>query len=434
MKWTIAAISKFCRTGSGGTPLRSKAERYYSGHIPWVKSGELYADLITETEEYITDEAIAESSAKLVPAGALLVAMYGATVGQTAILGIEAATNQAICHIVPDERIATVRYIWYSLRFKLPELLSLRVGGAQPNINQQIIRNTLISLPPISEQRRIVEILDRADALRKKRAEADAKAERILTALFIKMFGDPVSNTMGWEVVSMSKLYELPPNYGTMIPPNLDEGDWLDLRVANIQNDSLSLESKKYVNLPPDQVNRYEVLDGDLLLARAIGSAEHLGKCIVAYPGNQKWAFDSHLMRIRFQRDLVQPEFVRSFLLTPGGRQLFLEKTRKSAVQFNINTKEFSSIILPLPPLKLQHEFIEKLNQLRALKTKLTEVNHFINHLFETLLQRAFSGDLTAKWREAHITEIIAEMEQQAKIIGTTTELNYEQLALIETQ
>jgi len=84
-----AKISDFCETGSGTTPSRQKAERYYGGKIPWVKSGELREGEITKTEEMITTEALNETSLKLVPAGALLVAMYGATVGRVGQLGIE---------------------------------------------------------------------------------------------------------------------------------------------------------------------------------------------------------------------------------------------------------------------------------------------------------------------------------------------------------
>ena len=134
MGWLQLKIGDFCETGSGGTPLRSKIDKYYGGDIPWVKSGELKNDFVFDAEEYITQLALKESSAKIVPAGSILIAMYGATVGQTSILKIDAATNQAVCSIIPNSQVAITKYIWYLLRSKLPELLSKRVGGAQPNI------------------------------------------------------------------------------------------------------------------------------------------------------------------------------------------------------------------------------------------------------------------------------------------------------------
>ena len=111
MSYQSMTIGEFCKTGSGGTPSRKQLERYYGGNIPWVKSGELREGTILETEETITEVALKETSAKLIPANALLVAMYGATRGRVAVLGIEASSNQAVCHIVPNDEVADRRYL-----------------------------------------------------------------------------------------------------------------------------------------------------------------------------------------------------------------------------------------------------------------------------------------------------------------------------------
>ena len=206
MSWITKPIGAFCRTGSGGTPSRQQESRFYGGSIPWVKSGELKESIVFETEETITEAALAESSAKIIPPGALLVAMYGATVGRIAILGIEAASNQAVCHIVPDESAADQRYLFYALRTQVPRWLEQRVGGAQPNISQQIIRDTQIPLPPLEEQRRIAAILDKADAVRRKRKEAIALTEELLRSAFLEMFGDPVTNPKGWHTNRLGDL------------------------------------------------------------------------------------------------------------------------------------------------------------------------------------------------------------------------------------
>jgi type I restriction enzyme, S subunit len=144
MKKLSLSISSFCKTGSGTTPSRSKYDRYFGGGIPWVKSGELRESIISNSEETITEEALAETALKIAPKGAILVAMYGANVGRVGILDIDATTNQAICHIVPEKDKADSRYIFHALQQKLPEFISRSVGGAQPNISQQIIRDTKI--------------------------------------------------------------------------------------------------------------------------------------------------------------------------------------------------------------------------------------------------------------------------------------------------
>ena len=122
--WPTKPLGEFCRTGSGGTPSRSKPEYYDAGTVPWVKSGELRDSIILDTAEKISEVATRETNARPVPKNAVLVAMYGATVGKTAILGIEATTNQAVCHIIPNDQTANFRFVWYAVRSCLDQLLS----------------------------------------------------------------------------------------------------------------------------------------------------------------------------------------------------------------------------------------------------------------------------------------------------------------------
>jgi type I restriction enzyme S subunit len=105
-RWPTKPLGSFCRTGSGGTPSRAKQEYFEAGTVPWVKSGELKESVVLKTAEKITETATKETNARIVPKHAVLVAMYGATVGETAILGVDAATNQAVCHVIPDPKIA----------------------------------------------------------------------------------------------------------------------------------------------------------------------------------------------------------------------------------------------------------------------------------------------------------------------------------------
>jgi type I restriction enzyme S subunit len=179
-----------------------------------------------------------------------------------------------------------------------------------------------------------------------------------------------------------------------MIPPGAAGGEWLDIRVANIRSRALDLSDRKYVELPMDAIQRHEVRAGDLLVARAIGSYEQLGKCIVADPGTEKWAFDSHLMRVRPRRDLARPEFIWAFLTSPGGRRIFLNNTRKSAVQFNINVGEFSRIRVPLPDYALQCQFAARAAEVRNLEGQQTACGARLDNLLESMLHRASRGEL----------------------------------------
>jgi type I restriction enzyme, S subunit len=157
--WTWIDIASVAETTSGGTPRRDRPE-YYGGHIPWLKSGELRDRTVFEVEEYITDAGLQNSSAKIFPPGTLCIALYGATVGKLAILGLSSATNQAICGIFTPAGI-NARFLFRFFELIRAELIELGKGGAQPNISQGIVRSTFFPLAPSNEQGRIVAEIDR---------------------------------------------------------------------------------------------------------------------------------------------------------------------------------------------------------------------------------------------------------------------------------
>lgn len=154
-KWDIVKVGDICETTSGGTPLKSREDFYYPQEIPWINSGEVRNGEIYQANKYISRIGLEKSSAKIVPANSVLVAMYGATAGQVGLLKIEASTNQAICSILPNERF-NPKFLYYVLSSKTNDLIEMSVGGAQPNISQGIIKNIEIPLPPLEVQEEIV--------------------------------------------------------------------------------------------------------------------------------------------------------------------------------------------------------------------------------------------------------------------------------------
>lgn len=175
--WARHPLKDVTQIGSGGTPSR-KNSQYYLGDILWVKTGEIYWNYIYDSEEKITEEAIANSSAKLYPAGTVLVAMYGQglTRGRAAILGVPATTNQAVCALQPCDRLEN-RYLYYYFMANYWEYREKAVGGNQPNYSATMIGNWIINIPSVLEQAEIVRILD---SLLAKEQEAKETAEAIL--------------------------------------------------------------------------------------------------------------------------------------------------------------------------------------------------------------------------------------------------------------
>ncbi|RJX14356.1 restriction endonuclease subunit S [Bacteroides sp. OF03-11BH] len=161
--WVWATLGDIGTWQAGGTPSRSN-KTYYGGSIPWLKTGDLNDGLITDIPESITEEAVANSSAKINPVGSVLIAMYGATIGKLGILTFPATTNQACCACI--EYYAVIQsYLFYFLLSQRTTFISKGGGGAQPNISKEIIVNTTIPLPPLAEQQRIVTEIQRCFAL-----------------------------------------------------------------------------------------------------------------------------------------------------------------------------------------------------------------------------------------------------------------------------
>ena len=150
-KWKIAKLGNVCKTTSGGTPSKGHPEYYEGGDIPWLRSGEVNKMNIHETELFITEEGLNNSTAKWFPKGTVVIAMYGATVGQVGILCNPMTTNQAICGIFPNETFTPI-YLYHFLLSKKPEYLEFATGGAQANISQNIVRDTVVSCPPLTLQ------------------------------------------------------------------------------------------------------------------------------------------------------------------------------------------------------------------------------------------------------------------------------------------
>jgi type I restriction enzyme, S subunit len=393
MKKLSLSISSFCKTGSGTTPSRSKYDRYFGGGIPWVKSGELRESIISNSEETITEEALAETALKIAPKGAILVAMYGANVGRVGILDIDATTNQAICHIVPEKDKADSRYIFHALQQKLPEFISRSVGGAQPNISQQIIRDTKIFLPPIDQQKRIAAILDKAEELRSLRRQSIEQLDILSRSIFIEMFGDPIKNEKGWEFITMNECAEkiqIGP-FGTQ----LHEEDYIENGIPLINpthirdgrifpNKSFSISIQKHEELKQYHLKKHDVI---------LGRRGEMGRCAIVSEVEEGWLCGTGSLFIRFKATLLNSAYLFS-VLSHQSIKRYLEEASQGVTMANLNKTIVSQIPIQTPPLSLQQEFAQRIEAIEHLKSQHRESLVQLDKLFASLQHRAFRGEL----------------------------------------
>ena len=360
-------IEAFCGVGSGSTPSRAQSARYYNGDIPWVKSGELREGIIEQTEERITPAALKETAVKLVPKGAILVAMYGATIGRVGILGIEATTNQAVCHVVPDPEKASTRYLFHALRGCFDDFVAKGVGGAQPNISQQIIRQTPIFLPELSEQRRIAAILDQADALRAKRRAALAQLDEMARAMFVEMFGLPKSNPYGWPLKRIAEVCS-PKQWPTITSEDLLPSGYPVFGANGVIG----------------YFSEYNHAEPTVLVTCRGATCGTINICEPkSYVTGNAMALDDPA------KDLVAVPYLATVLKIRG-----LEDAISGSAQPQITRQSLAPVHIPIPPLSLQRAYAAKMTVIAAVRRSHEGAAETTDNLFAALQNRAFRGEL----------------------------------------
>lgn len=215
-EWELKKLGKIAKVSSGGTPSRAQSN-YWNGNIPWVSTTLIDFNTILESNEFITNDGLANSSAKLFPKGTLLMAMYGQgkTRGKVAILGIEATTNQACGAIVPNNDKLNELFLFQNLAGRYDEIRDLSNQGGQENLSGEIIKNILITLPTLPEQQKIVTFLTAVDeklqALKQKKNLLEQYKKGVMQKIFSQelRFKDDNGNAFAdWEEKKLGEILE----------------------------------------------------------------------------------------------------------------------------------------------------------------------------------------------------------------------------------
>lgn len=220
MEWKDVRLGDVCtRVCSGGTP-KSTNLSYYGGEIPWLNTKEIDFNRIYSTEKTITDSGLNNSSAKWIVPNTVTVAMYGATAGKSCIVKVPMTTNQACCNLTINDEVADYEFVYYSLKNDYTTLASLANGGAQQNLNAQIIKDYVLKMPSLADQRRIASILSSLDRKIELNNKINADLEEMAQAIFKNWFvdfepfkdGKFVDSELGmipegWKVVKMGDFF-----------------------------------------------------------------------------------------------------------------------------------------------------------------------------------------------------------------------------------
>ncbi len=407
--------------------------KYYGGNIPWVKSGELKHNIIIDTEEKITEEAIKNSSTKIFPKGTLLIALYGATIGKLAFLGVAAATNQAVCGIYENENINS-KFLFNYLFFKRQCLVQESIGGAQPNISQSILKNLQIPLPPLTEQHRIVakieELLSSLDkgieSLKTAQQQLKVYRQAVLKWAFEgKLTKSTLRQAQGTvmpvaaatepveAIEATDKKDELPDGWKRVIlkelvdkisdgpfGSNLKTSDYVGngvrvIRLENIGYMEFRNEFQSFVTKDKyETIKKHTVSKGDIIFSsfvseniRAAILPDHIDKAI-----NKADCF-----LVRPSEDKISKKYLLYYFST---REMYHQLVGgiHGATRPRINTTQLKSCQIPLAPLPEQQRIVAEIESRLSVCDKIEEsIEQSLKQseaLRQSILKKAFEGKL----------------------------------------
>lgn len=395
--WEVKTIGEVCKTGAGGTPLKSKKEYYEGGKIPWLLSGEVAQGEIFKSENFITQTGLENSSAKIFPINTVLVAMYGATAGQVGILRFEAATNQAVCGILPNEKFIP-EFIYYVLLLKKAELISQATGNAQPNISQIKIKNTEIPIPPLPEQKRIVAILDEAfegidraiSNTEKNLSNARELFESYLNSIFSQK-GE------GWEE---KKLGDIATFRNGLNFTKSSKGESIKIVGVKYFQNHFWIQEDQLESVTIDaELKEIDILrKGDILTVRSNGNKELIGRCVLAGDIYEKTSHSGFTIRIRIEREDIYPQFIVHYLKSKQLRKQLTESGGGISIS-SLNQQGLSLIKLSFPTFAKQKAIVANIDELATETQQLENIYRqkiaALKELKQSILQKAFTGELT---------------------------------------
>lgn len=401
--WEVKKLGDIAITSSGGTPLRTHSE-YWNGNIKWLKISDLNDSLIDNSDEFITEIGLKNSSAKILKKGTLLVAMYG-SIGKLGILNTEATTNQAICAIInKKDKKFEIKFLFYFFMSAKEKMLNESFGGVQKNISQTYLKNLEIPLPNLTEQKAIADKLD----------DSFAKIENAITNLInakenLKLYkqsvlqsafnGDLLPNTSptNWEVKKLGEICEINPKTEILLLNESDEVSFIPMASVEAET-NIFTESKSKFSKVKKGYTKFR--DNDILFAKITPCMENGKICIV---NNLKFGigFGSTEFHVIRPNKNTLSKYIYYFVSQISFRQMAQIYMTGAVGQRRVPSKILENFEIPLPPLSEQNLIVAEIDRRFAIVDKtLNLIDKSIQNaknLKQSILKKAFNGELRSE-------------------------------------
>ena len=382
--------------GSGGTPKATEKQYYENGTIPWLIIGDLNDGIITDSQSKITKLGLENSSAKMIPAGTLLVAMYG-SIGKLGITGIECCTNQAIAYAKEIHGVTT-KYMYYYMAMMKSKLISMGKGGTQKNISQSVLNSLDVIVPPIPEQERIVsrieELFSELDNGVETLKKTLNKVERYKYAVIDSVLSLEHKKSIGECVEDMGQGWSPKCERHNIV----DDENWAVIKTTAIQPCDFLFEENKALPASLSPREKHEIKVGDILITRA-GPKSRCGVCCMVKKTKKRLLNCDKVYRLRLNQSVVLPQYLEYVLNSPAFlKEINLCKTGGNDSGLNLTQTRFLSIEIPVPTIEEQKRIINEIESRRSVcqsieKTVDTALQQ-AEAMRQSILKKAFEGEL----------------------------------------
>lgn len=286
------------------------------------------------------------------------------------------------------------KYLYYFMEKYIDRLRQDSIGGVIKYIKLGNLTEAVVPLPPLSEQKRIAEILDCADAIRRTRQETLKTCDELLRSTFLEMFGDPVTNPMGWEVRELGEvIFETPTNGLYKSADEIGEGIRYLANRSLFHGFTVDLDDSRRAQVNTKELEKFGLSNGDLLMNRVSVAADGVGKVAMIENLEGSAIFESNMMRIKLNSSLVIPLFASHYLNQSSMRTLIINKSNVGN-QASINQKAVCSIPIFVPPMSEQTLFEERVQSVLNARQSKQLASLDEDTLFNSLVQSAFRGEL----------------------------------------
>ncbi|HAU2169456.1 TPA: restriction endonuclease subunit S [Legionella pneumophila] len=386
MSWHTVKLSDVAEVVTGTTPSKQNLE-YYGNKIPFITPSELRENEISEPTVYLSE--LGAQKARILPPSSVLVCCIG-SLGKVGYARKELVTNQQINSLIFDQNKIYPRFGYHFCKTLKSTLNHIAPSTTVAIVNKTRFSELKIPVPPINEQKRIAAILDKADAVRRKRQQAIELSEQLLRSVFLDMFGDPVTNSKGWKQVSFNSVGTLERGKSKHRPRNdpiLLGGAYPLIQTGDVANSKgyITNYSNTYSEIGLKQSKIWPI--GTLCITIAANIAKTAILEIEACFPDSIVGFQSN--------GLVTIEYVQHWL---GFLQKIIEDSAPESAQKNINLEILRTLKIPLPDIEAQKKFSDIVKRINKQKKLYFSFEKSTNELFSSLAQKAFNGELSKRF------------------------------------